>query len=145
MAASSTLAFLTRRRTRPSDDTVVEKHDEHDPSSHDGVRDLVALAFVKLACELLLREKVGNATCRGDVARDERRQRRDVELFDLPCRGDRLAVLIDDQDCFRKGIPMDRFTDLIDPLKLLFVHDELILHPPRLLPDGRWSVARKSK
>ena len=70
--------------------------------------------LVELAGELLFGEQRRDRTGRGDVAGGQRRQRGDVELFDLTGLGERLAVLVDNEHGPGIGIPVKDLADVVD-------------------------------
>ena len=79
--ASSSPAFFTRSRTRPSELRGVEDHHQDHPAGHDATCGATLLALVELAGELLLPEELGDAARGGDVAGGERGERGGVEVL----------------------------------------------------------------
>ena len=74
MWLSSSLAFFTRRRTRPRLDLRVEDDDQDDAVADELDVDVRLLALVELSRELVLLEELRHAAGRGDVAGGQRRE-----------------------------------------------------------------------
>ena len=131
---------------------LVEQHDQDDARAHDRDVDVGLLPFVKLAGEFLLREELGDRAGGRYVSGGQRRQRGDVDRFDLTCLRHRLAVLVDDQNRARVRVALKDFADVVDLLQLLLVHHELLDHralaplPPVSEHEASaWAPRRRAK
>jgi hypothetical protein len=86
-------AFLTRNRTKPSD--------EDDSRAHDRDVNIVTLALVKKDRELFFSDELRESVRRRDVTRRQRGEGGRIQIVDVAVCGDLLAVLIDERDAQR--------------------------------------------
>src|SRR5581483_7331076 len=103
---------------------LVEDHHEDDAGADDGDVNVVPLPLVEEDRELLLPDQLREAAGRGDVAGGERSERRGVEAVGLAGSRDELAVLVDQEDDLRIGLPAELLDEGVDLLELTLVHDE---------------------
>src|SRR6266478_1128652 len=115
--------------------TGIEDHHQDDPSSDDADVQVVFLSLVKEDRELLFSEQLGETAGGRDVAGGERGERRGIEVLGGADGGDELAVLVDEEDDLRVGLPRQALADRADLLEFLVVHHHLRLHSRGPLPE----------
>src|SRR5205823_11334848 len=108
--------------------TGIEDHHQDDPSSDDADVQVVFLSLVKEDRELLFSNQLGETAGGRDVAGGERGERSGIEVLGGADGGDELAVLVDEEDDLRVGLPRQALADRADLLEFLVVHHHLRLH-----------------
>jgi hypothetical protein len=118
-------AFLTRSRTRPSEELSSKITTR---ITRWATIEMWMLSFSpswkrieNSFSPMRRRQAVGG----GHVARGERGQRGGVEVLDVAVGGDLLAVLVDEEDDLGVGVDSELRDDLLDLVELLLVHDDV--------------------
>ena len=105
MWSSSSLAFFTRRRTRPRLELRVEDHHQDDAVADELDVDVRLLALVELVGELVLPSSFAMPPVAAMLPAVSEASEVVSMLLDVAARGDQLAVLVDDEDDLGVRVP----------------------------------------